>query len=493
MKISVSHLGAIQEEASIELKPLTIFIGPNNAGKTWLAYSLAGILGSYGSREYAQAYADKKVSNIYQRLNNAIERVLAEENATIDLHQFIDEHGETYFNEVAHYASHWMSDFFSTQLAHFDSMSISLQLEEVRAGLLDRISQYARTSRVAGSVLTIRKSAGDDKVFAFTASETPEAEGQEESIGELIPVQEVRERLISFVSTALHRSLYPQVRIFPTERTTLVTFRFSERLVDRTTLELNQKVIDTLDALVKDLDMAKIAEQRVTARQAIWPVGAFLNMMSDIMRIRSRDWEARKKIAERNSAIKRYIELSEILETQILAGNVFLSTPEPDPRREVLFQPTDDVHLEIPIVSSMVKELSPLVLYLRYLAQPGELVIIDEPEMNLHPAAQVKIIEFLAMLVNAGLHVLITTHSTYVIDHLTNLLDAYRHQNQDDIVELFLLEDKEAFISQEKVSVYSFEDGEVKDVLKPEGTIDWRTFSDVTTLVNRIHFELLGE
>ena len=44
------------------------------------------------------------------------------------------------------------------------------------------------------------------------------------------------------------------------------------------------------------------------------------------------------------------------------------------------------------VSSSMVKELAPLVLYLRYLAKPDELVIIDEPEMNLHPAAQVQII-----------------------------------------------------------------------------------------------------
>jgi len=58
----------------------------------------------------------------------------------------------------------------------------------------------------------------------------------------------------------------------------------------------------------------------------------------------------------------------------------------------------------------MIKELAPLVFYLRYLAEPGELLIIDEPEMNLHPAAQTQIIEFLAMLVNAELHVLITTH-----------------------------------------------------------------------------------
>jgi len=41
-------------------------------------------------------------------------------------------------------------------------------------------------------------------------------------------------------------------------------------------------------------------------------------------------------------------------------------------------------------------------------------------------------------------------------------MDAYKHKNQDEIAEMFLLEQKEAFISQEKVSVYLVEDGEVK-------------------------------
>jgi predicted ATP-dependent endonuclease of OLD family len=493
MKISVSNLGIIQEEASIDLKPLTIFIGPNNAGKTWLAYALAGIFSDYGSIEYAQAYAHHNVPNSYEELNAAIEGVLTQGNATIDLRWFADEYGESYFNDVAQYARNWLHRFLSTQLVHFDGMNISLKLEEDKADFLTKISQYSRSNLVAGSVLTIRKSANDDKVFAFTSTEVQDGESQEEQLEEKIPIEEVRERLVGYVATALQRSLYPRVRVFPTERTTLVTFRFSERIPDRTTLEINQRVKDVLDALAKELARGELAEQTATAREAIWPVGAFVTMLSSIFRNRQRDREARERSAEREPAIKRYIELAKILETQILAGNVFLSTSEPDPRREVLFQPIEDVHLEIPIVSSMVKELSPLVLYLRYLAQPGELVIIDEPEMNLHPAAQVKIIEFLAMLVNAGLHVLITTHSTYVVDHLANLLDASRHQNQDDIVEMFLLEDKEAFIAQEKVSVYSFEDGKVRNVLTPEGMIDWRTFSDVTTLVNRIHFELAGE
>src|SRR5579885_1115001 len=92
MKVSVRNLGVIKE-ASFDLKSLTVFIGPNNAGKTWLAYSLAGILSSFGSSQYTQAYTEKRVLHTYEPLDTAIERVLAEGNATIDLRQFAEEYG----------------------------------------------------------------------------------------------------------------------------------------------------------------------------------------------------------------------------------------------------------------------------------------------------------------------------------------------------------------------------------------------------------------
>jgi predicted ATPase len=139
----------------------------------------------------------------------------------------------------------------------------------------------------------------------------------------------------------------------------------------------------------------------------------------------------------------------------------------------------------------MVKELSSLVLYLRYLAEPSDLIIIDEPEMNLHPLAQVKIIEFLAALVNAGLNILITTHSTYIVDHLGNLMEAYKHENKNEIVEKFILQREDAFINQNMISIYEVTgNGQITNILKPDGIIDWQTFSDVTELVQRIHFEL---
>ena len=39
--------------------------------------------------------------------------------------------------------------------------------------------------------------------------------------------------------------------------------------------------------------------------------------------------------------------------------------------------------------------------------EPGDWLIIDEPEINLHPEAQARFTEFLAMLVNADLQILL--------------------------------------------------------------------------------------
>jgi len=191
-------------------------------------------------------------------------------------------------------------------------------------------------------VLTIRKNQGEDKVFAFTSTELQEAEGQEEQLAERIPLEEVRERLIGFVSTALRRSLYPQIHVFPTERTTLVAARFAGRVADRVQPRINERMREALEILAKELNTRELAEQNLTIREAIWPISSFMSMLNNIFGNRSRDREEREKQARRDPKIKRYIQLAEVLENQVLAGSVDLSTPEPNPRREVLFRYHND-------------------------------------------------------------------------------------------------------------------------------------------------------
>ena len=70
----------------------------------------------------------------------------------------------------------------------------------------------------------------------------------------------------------------------------------------------------------------------------------------------------------------------------------------------------------------MVSELAPVVLYLRYLVEPGDLLIIEEPESHLHPALQTAFARELARLVHSGVRVLLTTHSEWILEALANLV-----------------------------------------------------------------------
>ena len=72
--------------------------------------------------------------------------------------------------------------------------------------------------------------------------------------------------------------------------------------------------------------------------------------------------------------------------------------------------------------SSMVSELAPIVLFLRHRVAPGDLLIVEEPEAHLHPAMQVQVVRQLAALVNAGIRVLLTTHSEWVLEELSNVV-----------------------------------------------------------------------
>ena len=50
------------------------------------------------------------------------------------------------------------------------------------------------------------------------------------------------------------------------------------------------------------------------------------------------------------------------------------------------------------------------------------MLMLDEPELNLHPTNQRRLARFIAALVNHGIKVFLTTHSDYIIKELNTLL-----------------------------------------------------------------------
>ena len=88
-----------------------------------------------------------------------------------------------------------------------------------------------------------------------------------------------------------------------------------------------------------------------------------------------------------------------------------------------LYKP-DDLSQDLPFarVSSMVSELAPIVLYLRYLVNPGDTLIIEEPESHLHPAMQAELAKEVARMVRNGIRIIVTTHSEWFLEKIGNLV-----------------------------------------------------------------------
>jgi len=464
MKIEIRNLGVVQQ-AEIDLKPLTIFVGPNNTGKTWVANTLLAVLGSYGWNRYLKAYAAGELEDEYPPLDAAIQQLVNEGNAKIDLVQFTDEYEETYINSVARLAQHWMHEFMNTERISFDDLEICVRLEKTKERLLESVRAYSIDKSVASGrqktrpLLSFLKEPGEPTLFLYA-----ETKG---SVLEELPLRAIKTLLSGETFMALHRSLYRDFFAFPTERTTFITWRPSMELEEVETFEIPRR--------------PKIE------RRFAEPLRYFVNLLMECF------WSsqaAREEQAEDNPKIRDYICLAELMENRILRGGLDFSTSEPEPQRDLLFRPVGEVALDMPVVSSMVKELSPLVIYLRYAAAPGDWLVIDEPEMNLHPEAQVRLVEFLAMLIYSGLHILVTTHSPYLVDHLVNLMKAAEHKDKETLREKFYLQSTEAFIPRGQVSVYLFENGTVRNILDEEGLVEWGTFGRVSDRIGQIYHEL---
>ena len=115
-------------------------------------------------------------------------------------------------------------------------------------------------------------------------------------------------------------------------------------------------------------------------------------------------------------------DLSGLIERQVLRGSVH--TDESETGYPVFTYQPHGWETKLPLMraSSMVSELAPVVLYLRHIVLPGNILIVEEPESHLHPAMQVEFTRQLAAIVNSGVRVIVTTHSEWLLEELANLV-----------------------------------------------------------------------
>lgn len=115
------------------------------------------------------------------------------------------------------------------------------------------------------------------------------------------------------------------------------------------------------------------------------------------------------------------------IENKILKGKVLIDKN----KNSLMYAPEDmDVQYSLTEVSSMVSEVSPIVAFLRYVLVNKDknyidnigILFIEEPEAHLHPNNQLKLMEVFAELAQAGITIVMSSHSNYVFNKLNNLV-----------------------------------------------------------------------
>jgi predicted ATPase len=161
-------------------------------------------------------------------------------------------------------------------------------------------------------------------------------------------------------------------------------------------------------------------------------------------------------------------------------------------RKEIKVFVKRGLEIDLYNASSSIKQLAPLLLYLRYRAKVGDFLVIDEPEMNLHPESQVKLLEALSILVNLGVRVLLTTHSPYIMAHLNNIVNG-NHEDQEILenqAQSLYLQDSQAFLKMDQVSAYEIKENKLLSLHDPDYGIRWDTLSDVSVDVQQKFFAI---
>lgn len=169
-------------------------------------------------------------------------------------------------------------------------------------------------------------------------------------------------------------------------------------------------------------------------------------------------------------ASKEFSEIVDEVENSIINGKILFNNDS----KKIVFAPNAiQAELDIAFTSSMVSEIAPIVAFLKYVINKGvgasvkrrlpwkektkNIIFIEEPEAHLHPEIQVQLIQIFAKLAKKGLRIVMTSHSNYMFNKLSNLILAGEIDFRNVSSQLMVLGMKGSYLDEQ--SMIANEDG----------------------------------
>lgn len=379
MHFHFENLGLL-DQADLELADLTLICGENNTGKTYATYAIYGFLRSW-----------RRI--LYRVLGREIDTLLKDANQyRIDLAQIFDGKVDGYMERMGKAYVRDLSRAFATEPDVFEHTVFKPRICQ-ETDLLSRAYQRTVQARTSGKVLaTLKKEVGSTILEVLVADpDVPQR-----------PFGGLGDFIVDAIADIVFAQHLPRAHIASAERTGAAIFR-RELDIARTRI---LKAINQIDSKELKRNPFTILREIDTGGYA-WPVEDNVEFVRHLEDIDKRTGE----LAEAHP------ELLEAFDS-IIGGSYKVV------KQQLVFQAKGKgkQRFNMNEASSCIRALLDVGLYLRCSARAGDLFMIDEPELNLHPKNQRAFARLVAQMVNAGIKVFLTTHSDYMVKELNTLI-----------------------------------------------------------------------
>jgi predicted ATP-dependent endonuclease of OLD family len=460
MKIKVKNLGVLKQ-AEFELGDFTIVCGENNTGKTYATYALFGFLHTW-KNFFEMEIGEDKIEDLMTKGKTSINIIDYFEK----IQDFVDQACQKYTQELP--------NIFATNKEKFEGSSFQVTIEKEKFfqrkngiqmtkfnqhyDFLEQFVIFLEKSLDSNNIIVTfnKKEFFDAKIFVFFIS--------------------------TFLKNMIFFSIFYEPFIISSERTGSAIFR-------------------------KQLNFArsKLLEQMSRADSSSNLRGMLSNAYEDYalpIKTNLEFIENLSSISKKSSFIAE--NYPKILDSfaDIIGGKYTINDND-----QLYYEPKGKrLKLTMDESSSAVRSLLDLGFYLRHEAKSGDLLMIDEPELNLHPENQRRVARLLARLVNLDIKVFITTHSDYIIKELNTLIMLNHDKpHLKRIAEVEGYQQSE-LLNADQIKVYIAEkalvllDGKTRKTkcqtltpadIDPEMGIEARSFDKTIDTMNRIQEEIV--
>lgn len=398
MILTLKNIGLIAEMELDLSKQLLVFCGPNNTGKTYASYTLYALHALvHNAAGFAQQFP----------LPTPVDQLMSSGAAIVDVETYLSRHQAEILALIAQELKQILPDVFASTKKHFDTAEVELVLTTTPFGMGWLAEDFRQTWSIgAAYCLEVLKVAGQPEVTLLLVSGPSNSNnhlglgfggGEDTRAPEAPSADLLTHQLRTWIAQTILSRLLPRPFIIPAERIAIQLFAREMSLA-------KSRAIDQFFApSVPQSGRGKANKMSTRAYLYPLPVRDALALTEDMtILIRTKSSLA---------------PLATWLEKTVLEGEIGINKDG-----EMDYLPANQKKaMPLHTAASMVKSLAMLVLYLRHIARPGDLLILDEPELNLHPNNQLQLARLIGRLVHSGVRVLMTTHSDYLIRELNNM------------------------------------------------------------------------